>query len=104
MVLSTTASYTAADLPFRQNVHRQMELAIACILRAKEPERAERAQDSEYVNSENLFSSSSSVQRTEVEYASDNEIKQYRSHHHQSAPRQTKESLRCGRGAGTLQQ
>jgi hypothetical protein len=48
-----------------------MALVIALIRLAEECERADRAQDREYVNGEKLFSSSSSAQYTEVEYATE---------------------------------
>jgi hypothetical protein len=48
-----------------------MALVIARIRRAEERERADSAQDSKYVNREKIFSSSSSAQCTEVEYATE---------------------------------
>jgi hypothetical protein len=67
-VLRTIAS---ADCPFRQDAHPRMALVIARIRRSEQRERADRAQDIEYVNGEKLFSSSSSAQCTEVEYATE---------------------------------
>jgi hypothetical protein len=48
-----------------------MASVIARIRRAKEREPAERAQDCQYANGEKLFSSSSSAECTEVEYATE---------------------------------
>jgi hypothetical protein len=86
-VLRTMASYAAAVCPFWQDAHRRMALVIARIQRAEES-----------VNGETLFSSSSSAKCTEVELPPNGIL----SHHHQSAPRQTRQSLRSGRGTGIL--
>ncbi len=55
------ASFAAADCPFWQDAHCRMALVIARIRLAEDRELAEGAQDSEYVNGEKLFSSSSSA-------------------------------------------
>jgi hypothetical protein len=65
-VLRTMAS---TDCPFLQDAHRRMASVIARILRAEEREQGERAQDRQCVNGEKCFSSSSSAECTEFEYA-----------------------------------
>jgi hypothetical protein len=49
--LTVLRAIASADCHFRQDAHRRMTLVIARILRTEERERADRAQDSEYVNS-----------------------------------------------------
>jgi hypothetical protein len=70
-VLCTMASYAAADCHFWQDAHRRMASVIARIRRAEECERGERVQDHQSVNGEKLFMSLSSVECTEVEYATE---------------------------------
>jgi hypothetical protein len=63
--------YAAADCHFRQDAHLRMASVIARIRRAEERERGERAQDHQSVNGEKLFMSLTSVECTEVEYATE---------------------------------
>ncbi len=95
MSLCTMAS---ADCLFRQDAYLRRASVIAHIRCAKERKQAKQAQDSEYVNGEKLSVHQvlPSARRLGMP---PNCI---RSHLHKSAPRQTRESLRSGRGAGTL--
>jgi hypothetical protein len=70
-VMCTMASYAAADCHFWQDAHRRMASVIARILRAEECYRGERAQDRQSVNGEKLFIPFSSVECTEVDYATE---------------------------------
>ncbi len=70
-VLCTMTSYAAADCHFRLDAHRRMASVIARIRCAKERERGECAQDHQFVKGEKLLMSVTSVECTEVEYASE---------------------------------